>query len=110
MRQAGVIAAAGLYALEHQVADLARDHALARRLAQGLADLPGVRVQAPQSNIVFVDLDDAARSRASGLLDHLKARGVLATGLYRLRFVAHRDVDAPGIDRAIAAMRGYFQD
>lgn len=110
MRQAGVIAAAGLYALEHQVADLARDHALARRLAQGLADLPGVRVQAPQSNIVFVDLDEPARSRASGLLDHLKARGVLATGLYRLRFVAHRDVDAPGVDRAIAAMRGYFQE
>lgn len=110
MRQAGVIAAAGLYALEHQVADLARDHALAQRLAKGLADLPGVRVQAPQSNIVFVDLDEPARSRASGLLDHLKARGVLATGLYRLRFVAHRDVDAPGIDRAIAAMRGYFQD
>ena len=109
MRQAGVIAAAGLHALEHHVADLARDHALARRLAEGLAGLAGARVQTAHSNIVFVDLEGPARSRADGLLAHLKAQGVWATGLYRLRLVTHRDVDAAGIDRAIAILRAYFQ-
>ena len=105
MRQAGVLAAAALHALEHHVERLAEDHANARRLAEGLARLPGVTVEPPQSNIVFVDV---AAPRAEGLLDHLKARGVLATGLYRLRFVTHLDVDAAGVDRAVAAMREHL--
>jgi threonine aldolase len=105
MRQAGVLAAAALHALDHHVDRLAADHANARRLAAGLEDLPGVAVEAPTSNIVFVDV---AADRAAGLLDHLKSRGVLATGLYRLRFVTHLDVDAEGVDRAVAAMREYL--
>ena len=105
MRQAGVLAAAALHALEHHVGRLADDHENARRLAQGLAGLPGVTVEAPDSNIVFADV---AGPRAAGLLEHLKARGVLATGLYRLRFVTHLDVDAEGVDRAVAAMREYL--
>lgn len=105
MRQAGLLAAAAYHALDHHVARLAEDHALAQHLALGLQDLPGVTVEAPQTNIVFVDV---AADRAAGLLAHLKARGVLATGLYRLRFVTHLDVDAQGVDRAIAAMREYF--
>jgi threonine aldolase len=105
LRQAGMLAAAAHHALEHHVLRLGQDHALARRLAQGLQDLPGLSVETPQTNIVFVDV---APERAAGLLDHLKARGVLATGLYRLRFVTHLDVDVQGVDRAIAAMREYF--
>jgi threonine aldolase len=105
MRQAGVLAAAALHALEHHVERLVEDHANARRLAEGLTGLPGVSVEAPQSNIVFVDI---APERAHGLLDHLKSRGVLATGLYRMRFVAHLDVDAAGIDRAVAAIREHL--
>ena len=105
MRQAGVLAAAALHALEHHVERLVEDHANARRLAEGLAGLPGVTVEPPQSNIVFVDV---AVPRADGLLDHLKSRGVLATGLYRLRFVTHLDVDAAGVDRAVAAMREHL--
>ena len=105
LRQAGMLAAAAHHALEHHVLRLGQDHALARRLAQGLQDLPGVSVETPQTNIVFVDV---APERAAGLLDHLKARGVLATGLYRLRFVTHLDVDVQGVDRAVAAMREYF--
>lgn len=106
MRQAGILAAAALHALEYHVDRLAEDHANARRLADGLAGLPGVSVEAPDSNIVFVDV---AAGRAAGLLEHLKARGVLATGLYRLRFVTHLDVDAAGVDRAVAAMREHLQ-
>lgn len=105
MRQAGVLAAAAHYALDHHVARLADDHALARRLAAGLADVPGLTVEAPQTNIVFIDV---AGGKAAGLLPHLKARGILATGLYRLRFVTHLDVDAAGVDRAIAAVREYM--
>ena len=106
MRQAGVLAAAASHALDHHVDRLAEDHALAARLAAGLAGLPGLTVELPQTNIVFADLKS---DRAAGLIAHLRSRGVLATGLYRLRFVTHLDVDAEGVDRAIAAMRDYLQ-
>jgi threonine aldolase len=102
MRQSGVLAAAALYALDHHVERLAEDHANARRLADGLAGLPGVAVALPQSNMVFVDL---ARERASGIEERLRARGVLVTGLYRLRLVTHLDVSASDIDRAIEILR-----
>jgi threonine aldolase len=105
MRQAGVLAAAALHALDHHVARLADDHALARRLADGLEGIAGLKVEAPQTNMVFVD---AEGERAKTLLPHLKSRGVLATGLYRLRFVTHLDVNADDIDRAIAAVREHF--
>lgn len=100
MRQVGLLAAAGLYALDHHVERLADDHALARRLATGLAELPGMTVTPPQTNIVFAEV---AGGRGAALLDHLASRGVLATGLIGLRFVTHLDVDASGIDRAVSA-------
>lgn len=106
MRQAGFLAAAAHHALDHHVARLADDHALAKRLAEGLQGLPGLTVEAPQTNIVFADLTGP---KAPGLMDHLKSRGVLATGLYRLRFVTHLDVDAAGVDRAVSAVRDYLE-
>ena len=108
MRQSGMLAAAASYALEHHVARLARDHALAQRLADGLRTLPGLRVEAPQTNILFVDLVDEAKARSAELLPYLAGRGVLATGLYRLRFVTHLDVDAAGIDHTLAVMRDFL--
>ena len=108
MRQSGMLAAAASYALAHQVERLADDHALARRLAEGLAGIEGLQVEAPHTNIVFVDLVGPARERSAELLKHLADQGVLATGLYRLRFATHLDVDAAGIDRAIAAIRRFF--
>ncbi len=105
MRQAGVLAAAALYALDHHVDRLAEDHANARRLADGLQGLPGVGVTPPQSNILFVDL---APEKAAGVVDRLRAAGVLCTGLYRLRFVTHLDVSTADIDRAIAVLRTHL--
>ncbi len=105
MRQAGMLAVAASHALDHHVQRLAQDHALAQRLAEGLAGLDGLQVEPPQTNIVFVDLIGALRERSAALLDHLAAQGIRATGLYRLRFVTHMDVDAHGIDRAVAAIR-----
>jgi threonine aldolase len=108
MRQSGLLAAGALHALEHHVERLAEDHALARRLAQGLAGIEGLQVEAPDTNILFVDLTGPARERSAGLLSHLAQHGVLATGLYRLRFVTHLDVDAEGVDRAVDAIRSHF--
>ncbi len=108
MRQSGLLAAAGIYALDHHVARLAQDHALAQRLAEGLSGIPGLAVEPPQTNILFVDLVGNAKARSNELIPYLAARGILATGLYRLRFVTHLDLDAAGIDYTLAVMREFF--
>jgi threonine aldolase len=105
MRQVGLLAAAADYALTHHVERLADDHALAKRLADGLSGIAGLTVTPPQTNIVFAQVADG---RGAALLAHLKERSVLATGLIGLRFVTHLDVDAAGIDTAVAAVREFF--
>jgi len=108
MRQAGLLAAAASYALDHHIDRLDEDHALMRELASGLNGIPGVQMESPHTNILFIELSGTARDRAAGLLDYLRSRGILATGLYRLRFVTHLDVDASGIQQAMHAIREYF--
>lgn len=102
LRQVGVLAAAALHALDHHVHRLADDHAHARRLAEGLQGLPGVSVALPHTNIVFVDV---APDKAAGVVERARARGVLCTGLYRLRLVTHLDVTADGVDHAVRVLR-----
>ena len=102
MRQVGVLAAAARHALDHQVDRLAEDHGHARRLAEGLEGLPGVRVEPPQTNILFVDL---APERAHGVVERLRKAGLLCTGLYRLRLVTHLDVSSAQIDEAVRILR-----
>jgi len=106
LRQAGVVAAAAMYALDHHVDRLRQDHAMAQRLADGLQGLSGLAVRSVQTNIVFLDVSEG---RGPALLAHLKAAGVLATGMLGLRFVTHMDVDADAIDHAIAAIRAFIQ-
>ena len=108
MRQAGGLAAAASHALDHHIDRLADDHALAKRLADGLAGIEGLQVEAPQTNILFVDLTGAVKASAAALLQHLADHGIQATGLYRLRFVTHLDVDAAGVDHAVAVIRQFF--
>jgi threonine aldolase len=105
LRQSGLLAAAAHHALDHHVSRLADDHALAQRLAQGLVGIDGLSVRSAQTNIVFVDV---AHGRGPDLLAHLERDGVLATGLIGLRFVTHLDVDADGIERAIASVKAFF--
>jgi threonine aldolase len=102
LRQSGIVAAACLYALDHHVDRLAEDHDNARALAQGLAELPGFEVQAPDTNIVMADVADAPR-----LVGELWDRGVEVTPMAptRIRCVTHLDVDAAGIERALAVFR-----
>lgn len=103
MRQAGVLAAAGLLALEHR-GDLTRDHRLAQRLAAGLAELPGVDVIEPESNIVLLQLRDVT---AAEWLEAAKAHGVggSAMGGHTVRFVTHRDVDESAVDEALETLQ-----
>ncbi len=109
MRQSGMLAAAAIYALDHHVERLALDHALAQRLGDGLTAIEGLIVEPVQSNIVFADVSEPLKAKAAGLIEHLKSHGILATGLYRLRFVTHLDVDSAGVDHAISVMKQYFQ-
>jgi threonine aldolase len=99
MRQAGIIAAAGLYALKHNVARLAEDHANAQRLAQGLRDA-GFEVQGPHTNMVFVNAPE-------GFADHMVNNQILVLAGPRMRLVTHLDVDKVAIDRALAAARSF---
>jgi len=108
MRQVGVLAAAGLVALEKSPAKLARDHENARYLAEGLSKIPGIKADPKkvQTNIVIFDVEETGRT-AADVCAELGKRKVLAgpTDKYAIRMVTHYDVDRPGIDRAVAALR-----
>jgi threonine aldolase len=74
-----------------------------------LSGIPGLQVETPQTNILFVDLVGEAKAQGAALQTHLKQAGIDMTGLYRLRFVTHLDVDRAGIDRTISAVRQFFK-
>ena len=110
MRQAGIIAAGGIYALRHNVERLAEDHANAQRLAAGLAELPGVTLDplTVETNLVFFDLTGAldAPTAVERLLEHGVRMG--AAGPRTIRAVTHLDVSAAQIERALEAARAVF--
>ena len=110
MRQAGIIAAGGIWALRHHVERLAEDHANARRLAEGLAELPGIALdpKSVETNIVFFDLTGGLDAPAA--VEALLARGVRmgALGARTIRAVTHLDVSAAQIERALDAAREVF--
>jgi threonine aldolase len=107
MRQAGIIAAGGVYALRHNVKRLAEDHANARRLAEGLAALPGVTLDPAtvETNLVFFELTGPVD--APSFVDRLLAHGVRmgAMGPRTVRAVTHLDVSATQIERTLDAAR-----
>jgi threonine aldolase len=125
MRQAGIIAAAALYALEHHVERLSEDHARARRLAGAIAELPAFTLinDPPDTNILIVEVAPSSRGEAAPLRAGLGVSGedapaarlcaalgergvrVLPVGATRIRLVTHLDVDDAGIERAIEAFR-----
>ena len=111
MRQAGIIAAGGVYALTHHVARLAEDHDHARRLAEGLAGLPGIKLDPAEvdTNLVFFDVTGSIDAPTA--VERLLAQGIRmgAMGPRTIRAVTHLDVDRPGIDRALEAARQIFR-
>jgi threonine aldolase len=108
MRQAGVLAAAGLVALEEGPQRLHIDHANAKFLAQGLAEIPGINVDPSKvaSNILFFDVSGTGLG-SQEISKRLAARGVLANGSdpQTIRMVTHLDVDRPGCERALRFLR-----
>ncbi len=108
MRQAGVLAAAGLIALEKMPLRLVKDHENAKALARGLASIPGIRVDPSKvvTNIVIFDVKDTGKTAAQ-VSAALKERKILAnpTSAFTLRMVTHLDVDERAIERALAVMR-----
>jgi threonine aldolase len=103
MRQAGILAAAGLYALEHHVHRLSEDHENAEFLAAGLRGI-GLVVEQPQTNIVFVDVPG---DHVTALGRHLAERGVLATISRRTRLATHLDAPRRDLEAALEAIREY---
>lgn len=99
MRQAGLLAAAALYGMEHHFGGLADDHRRAARLASLVGEIDGVTVAAPETNIVMIDLE---RADPAVVLTRMEAAGVRMTrfGPRRLRAVLHRDIDDADVDRA----------
>ncbi|MBE0432351.1 low-specificity L-threonine aldolase [candidate division WOR-3 bacterium] len=108
MRQAGMIAAPGIVALEKMVARLAEDHKNARRLAEGITGIPGLSTDASRvyTNIVYFDIE-AGKITAEQLQERLEAKGIraLPTGPARFRMLAHYGIDSADIDRALAILR-----
>ena len=114
MRQAGILAAAGIYALEHHVDRLADDHRLARRLAEGVAGIEGLDIDlaSVESNIVYFRVAETDGRTAPAISADLAARRVSigALGPRLLRAVTHLDVDAAGVDTALEALRAVMAD
>jgi threonine aldolase len=107
MRQAGILAAAGIFALTRHVERLAEDHANARRLAEGLAEIGGLGInpEEVQTNMVFFDLE----KRIFAPLQHdLKSQGILISGRDRVRLVTHLDITRDDVDVVVRAIRHYF--
>ncbi|MGH7058128.1 MAG: threonine aldolase family protein [Acetobacteraceae bacterium] len=106
MRQAGICAAACLYALDHHVERLAEDHANARVLARGLAQIPGVTLETPETNLVFFDTSGTGMT-AESLATRARREGVAIStmGKFRARACLHLDVDRKRVEEAIAILR-----
>lgn len=107
MRQAGVIAAAAHYALEHNVERLAEDHQNAAELSSGLARIAPLRVTAPQTNIFYVEIPEAA---VAALREHLAKAGIRASVGAHTRLVTHLDISKEDVQKTIAAFQDFFKD
>ncbi|MDD3044906.1 MAG: low-specificity L-threonine aldolase [Candidatus Delongbacteria bacterium] len=107
MRQAGVIAAGGIYALENNVQRLSEDHQKAQILAQGLSKIDGIKLDlnAVETNMVFIELN---RNVDNDIEKFLRDRGILITGHKNIRLVTHLDLDEQDISGIVSAFEKYF--
>ncbi len=114
MRQAGVLAAAGIVALEQMVPRLEQDHARARILAEGLSENRCLVLDAgtPATNMVFMNLSDDVPMSAAQVAEEIKQRGVLVgvAGARRFRLVTHYGIDGEGVEKAVAAFAGVLRN
>jgi threonine aldolase len=108
MRQAGMLAAACLHALDHHIERLAEDHARAALLAEGLSPLPGLRVLGQHSNMVFIEVPV---TRLAAFRQHVEAAQVrMSIGyLPSIRLVTHLDIDDAAIERVVRVFVDFFK-
>jgi threonine aldolase len=106
MRQGGMNAAACVYALDHHIDRLAEDHANAASLARGMAQIPGVTVETPETNLVFFDTQGTGMT-AAAFASKLRQSGVMVSvsGTWRGRACLHLDVTSTQVDEALSIMR-----
>src|SRR5450631_2233089 len=106
MRQGGMCAAACLYAIEHNIDRLAEDHTNAKALARGMAQIQGITVETPETNLVFFDTEGTGMT-AAAFAAKLRQAGVMVSisGTWRGRACLHLDVTAAHVDEALAVMR-----
>ncbi|MCE7906689.1 MAG: low-specificity L-threonine aldolase [Anaerolineae bacterium CFX3] len=111
MRQAGILAAAGIVALETMPGRLGEDHARARALAERLEETPGLIVTPPATNMIFLSLADFVPLSAKEAAEKMKARGVLVgiVGPRQFRLVTHYEIDDDGVDRAASVFAEVLQ-
>jgi threonine aldolase len=108
MRQSGLLAACGLYALQHNIKRLEQDHQHAKQLAQGLAEIPELKVNyaTNQTNMVFLDCPEAYRT---ALQELLRSRGILMDSLSeKTRIVCHLDISDENVKQTIDAFKSFF--
>jgi threonine aldolase len=107
MRQSGLLAAAGIYALENHVDRLADDHANAVRLAEGLGAIPGVAVDPVQTNMVLASIPEES---LAGVVEYMRAKDILLMGASggKIRMVTHLDIPEGAIERVVNAFTGYL--
>ncbi len=107
MRQVGILAAAGLVALDSLIERLEDDHANAKRLADGLRAIPTLIVDSPQSNMVYFNLGPQAKSTAPQIIAGMQERGVImdSENAYRFRLVTHYWVSAEDVEKVLASFR-----
>ena len=108
MRQTGILAAAGIYALENNIDRLAEDHANTQLLAKGLSQIEGLDCDpaSVQTNMVFISIDAAEKAQ---LINFLKERGIIITGRGKIRLVTHLDVNEEAIHKVISAFSEFYQ-
>ena len=107
MRQAGILAEAGIYALENNVQRLAEDHVNALALAEGLVGIDELKIDMAtvQTNMVFISVRGPDREP---LIEYLKRKGILVGGYGQLRMVTHHDIVARDIPVVVEAIKGFF--
>jgi threonine aldolase len=107
MRQAGILAAAGIHALDHHIERMADDHARAKKLASALSKIERIKTthQDNQTNMVFIDV---APEDAEKLQAHMAQNGIIMAGGTQIRLVTHLDIDDEALERVISAFQSYF--
>ena len=106
MRQAGLLAAAIDYALDHHIERLAYDHHNAANLEQGLRDLSGLKVESAHTNMLYIELESAERGQEFGA--YLRQQGILISVGKRIRLVTHLDIDEADVTTMLRVCRSFF--